>query len=173
MLAALLITAIFIVVFWLVFFQFKLIKLTIAWAVVSSLFLVHLLLAFLIGIRFVAPYSEDAKIIQYTIQLVPRLSEPTLVTAVLVEPNAPVKKGQPLIQFDRRPYEDKVKQLEAQLVQARQNVPVLKAQSELEYAKYQKQLYGALASKGAGPEEDFQKWSAQIKVDEAGVTEAQ
>jgi multidrug resistance efflux pump len=185
MVAALLITAVFIIVFWLVFFQFKLIKLTIPWAVVSSLFLVHLLLAFLIGIRFVAPYSEDAKIIQYTIQLVPRLPEPTLVTAVLVEPDAPVKKGQPLIQFDRRPYEDKVKQLEAQLAQARQNVPVLKAdmeaaqqkvikaQSELEYAKYQKQLYGTLASKGAGPEEDFQKWSAQIKADEAGVKEAQ
>ena len=115
----------------------------------------------------------------------PRLSEPTLVTAVLVEPNAPVKKGQPLIQFDRRPYEDRVKQLEAQLVQAKQNIPILKAnmeaaeqnviktQSELEYAKYEKQLYEALASKGAGPEEDFQKWSAQIKADEAGVKEAQ
>lgn len=38
MIAALLTTAIFIIVFWLVFFQFKLIKLTIAWAVVSSLF---------------------------------------------------------------------------------------------------------------------------------------
>src|SRR5215469_14801211 len=130
MLAALLITAVFIIVFWLVFFQFKLIKLTIAWAVVSSLFLLHLLLVFLIGIRFIAPYSEDAKIVQYTIQLVPRLSEPTLVTAVLVEPNAPVKKGQPLIQFDRRPYEDRVRQLEAQLAQAKQNVPVLKANME-------------------------------------------
>lgn len=185
MVAALVITAIFIVVFWLIFFQFKLIKLTIAWAVVSSLFLVHLLLVFLIGIRFVAPYSEDAKIIQYTIQLVPRLSEPTLVTAVLVEPDTPVKKGQPLIQFDRRPYEDKVKELAAQLAQAKQNVPILKAnmevaeqtvikaQSELEYAKYQKQLYGVLASQGAGPEEDFQKWSAQIKADEASVKGAQ
>lgn len=185
MLAALLITAIFIVVFWLVFFHFKLIRLTIAWAVVASLFLVHLLLVFLIGIRFVAPYSEDAKVIQYTIQLVPRLSEPTLVTAVLVQPNASVKKGQPLIQFDRRPYEDRVRQLEAQLVEAKQNVPVLKAnmeaakqnvikaQSELEYAKYEKQLYGALARQGAGPEEDFQKWSAQIKADEAGLKEAQ
>jgi len=37
--------------------------------------------------------------------LTPRLSEPTLVTAVLVEPDVPVKKGQPLFQFDRRPYE--------------------------------------------------------------------
>src|SRR5437899_10637232 len=105
MIAALVITAIFIVVFWLIFFQFKLIKLTIAWAVVSSLFLVHLLLVFLIGIRFVAPYSEDAKVIQYTIQFVPRLSEPTLVAAVTVAADAPVKTGQPLIQLDRRPYE--------------------------------------------------------------------
>jgi len=56
MVAALVITAIFIVVFWLIFFQFKLIKLTIAWAVVSILFLVHLLLAFL---AFVAAGESD------------------------------------------------------------------------------------------------------------------
>jgi len=53
--------------------------------------------------------------VQHTIQLIPRLPEPTLVTAVLVKPDVPVKKGQPLLQFDRRPYEYQVRQLEAQL----------------------------------------------------------
>src|SRR5271169_5889553 len=105
MLAALLITAVFVTVFWLVFFQFKLIRITIAWGVVSSLFLVHVLLVFLVGVRFVAPFSADARIVQHTIQLVPRLPEPTLVTDVLVEANVQVKKGQPLFQLDRRPYE--------------------------------------------------------------------
>lgn len=185
MIAALLITAGFVVVFWLVFFRFKLIRLSIAWCVVSSLFLLHLLLVFLVGIRFVAPYSTDVTVIQHTIQLLPRLPDPTLVTAILVQPNVPVKKGQPLFQFDRRPYEYKVRQLEAELARARQDVLVLKAeleasqakvvktQSELVYANYQLQLCGNLASRGAGPEEDVQKWSAQVKTDEAEIKEAQ
>lgn len=185
MLAAVLITAVVILVFWLVFFQFKWIKISIGWCVFSCLFLVHLLLVFLIGIRFVAPYSKDARIVQHTIQLVPRLSEPTLVVAVLAEPNVPVKKGQPLFLFDRRPYEFKVRQLEAQLAQAKQNVLVFKAdwegaqqkviqtQSELEYDKYQERLNRDLASQGAGPEEDLQKWTAQVKAGEASVREAE
>ena len=185
MLAAILITSTFILIFWLVFFQLKWIRISIGWCVFSSLFLVHLLLVFLIGIRFAAPYSEDAKIVQHTIQLVPRLSEPTLVVAVLAEPNALVRKGQPLFLFDRRPYEYKVKQLEAQLAQAKQNVMVLKAdwdiakqnviqsQSHLEYAKYQQRLYKQLTSQGAGPEEDLQKWTTEVTGDEAGLSEAQ
>ena len=93
------------------------------------------------------------------IQLVPRLPEPTLVTAVPVEPDVPVKRGQPLFQFDRRPYEYKVRQIEAQLAQANQNVQVMKAdteaaaqkvaklKSELVYAKYQQKLSAGLAGR--------------------------
>lgn len=68
--------------------------------------------------------------VQHTIQLVPRLPEPTLVTGVLVKPNEPVKKGQPLFQFDRRPYEYKVNAVRAQLAAAQQQVKELKAQLE-------------------------------------------
>jgi multidrug resistance efflux pump len=151
--------------------------------VVSAFFGLHVLLIFLIGVRFVAPYSVEARVIQHTIQLVPRLSEPTLVTAVLVEANTPVKKGQPLFQFDRRSYEYKVQQLEAQLAEAKQDVFVLKAdeqianekvvhaKSELVYARYQKQLSERLAKTGAGPEEDAQKWAAQMAMAEATVKE--
>jgi multidrug resistance efflux pump len=172
-------------VVWLVFFKFKWLKFSIAWGVVSSFVGLHLLLIFMIGLRFVTPYSTGAKVIQHTIQLTPRLSEPTLVTAVLVEQNVPVKKGQPLFEFDRRPYEYKVKQLEAQLAQAKQNVLVLKAdievaaqkvvkiRSELDYAKYQQQLSEGLSKKGAGPEEDSQKWTAQVEADKAAIKEAQ
>ena len=85
---------------------------------------------FLIGLRFVTPNSANATVVQRTIQLIPRLPEPTLVTAVLVEENMPVKKGQPLFQFDRRPYEYKIQQLEAQLAEAKQNVLVLQADVE-------------------------------------------
>jgi multidrug resistance efflux pump len=170
---------------WLVFFKFRWLKFSIAWGVVSVLVGLHLLIIFLIGLRFVTPYSTDARVIQHTIQLIPRLSEPTLVTAVLVKQNVRVKKGTPLFQFDRRPYEYKVRQLEADLAKAKQDVQVMKAdvaasaqkvvklKSELEYAKYQEKLSKDLADTGAGPEEDAQKWAAQVAANEAGILEAQ
>jgi len=180
---ALLITVVFVFLVWLVFFQLKWLQWSIPWAVVSGFFGLHLLLIFLIGVRFAAPYTTEAKVVQHTIQLVPRLPEPTLVTAVLVEANAPVRKGDPLFEFDRRPYEYKVQQLEAELARAKQNVLVLdadqelalqkvvKARSELEYATYQRELADRLAKNGAGPEEDAQKWNAQMKMAQASVQE--
>ena len=170
---------------WLVFFKFRWLKFTIAWGFFSTFFVLHLGIIFLLGLRYVAPASTEARVIQHTIQLTPRLSEPTLVTAVLVEPNVHVKRGTPLFQFDRRIYEAKVKQLEAQLAQAKQNVLIMKAdiqvasekvvklKSELQYAQYQQKLSSDLAKTGAGPEEDAQKWSAQVAADNAAIKEAQ
>ena len=172
-------------VVWLVFFKFRWLKFSIAWGFFSTFFAVHLLLIFLIGLRFITPLATEARVIQHTIQLVPRLPEPTLVTAVLVEPNVPVKKGQPLFQFDRRPYEYKVKQLEAQFAKAKQDVLVLRAdtqinaqkiarlKADLDFARYQQKLTADLARQGAGPEEDAQKWMAQVEADDAAIKEAQ
>src|SRR5277367_3892896 len=190
---------------YLVFFRFKWLKFSPGWAIVSAFFVIHVMLIFVIGLRFVTPYSTDMKVVQHTIQIIPRLPEPTLVTAVLVKPDEPVKKGQPLFQFDRRPYEYQVRQLEAQLdassasavaakykvaqahsqvAAADQDVRMYKAdldgaeqkivrtKSELAYAKYQQQLSEGLAQKGAGPEEDAQKWQAQMSADDAAVAEA-
>jgi multidrug resistance efflux pump len=159
MIGALLVLVIFLFVFWLVFFKLKFLKLSPGWGVVSALFGLHLLLIFLIGMRFVTPYSTDARVIQHTIQLIPRLPEPTLVTAVLVAPDVPVKKGEPLFQLDRRPYEyqvaglraqieaaqartvvceSKVKQQQAELVAANQDVLMLGADLEAASAKVAK-----------------------------------
>jgi len=172
-------------VVWLTFFKFKWMKFNITWALVSAFVGVHLLIIFLIGLRFMTPYATDATVVQHTIQLTPRLSEPTLVTEVLVEPNVPVKKGQPLFQFDRRPYEYQVRKLEAELAKAKQDVKVLKAdmevatqkivkyKSQLTYARYQQNLSTDLAGRGAGPEEDAQKWTAQVAADQAAIKEAQ
>jgi multidrug resistance efflux pump len=185
MVAGLLITAIAGFLFWLVFFKFKWIRLTYGWGLFIIFFVLHIALIFVVGLRFVTPYTTNAKVIQHTIQLVPRLPEPTLVTAVLVEPDVPVKKGQPLFQFDRRPYEYKVRQLEAQLAQAKQNVRVMKAdtevtaqkvvklKSELAYSTYQQKLSTGLSRQGAGPEEDAQKWTAKVAADKAAIKEAE
>ena len=185
MIAALLICFFYAVAVWLVFFKFKWIKFSIVWGVISGWIGLHALLIFMIGLRFVTPYSTDARVIQHTIQLVPRLNEPTLVTAVLVEPDVPVKKGQPLFQFDRRPCEYQVQLLEAQLAAARQQVQILaadvqvaeqtlaKGRSEVDYAKYQQQIAENLAHTGAGAKEDVEKWTIQLQVEEASVKEAE
>lgn len=174
----------FAVFFWLVFFQLKWLKPTVPWILVSAFFVLHVLLIFLVGLRFMTPASNNAKMVQHTIQLIPRLNEPTLVTAVLVEQNQPVRKGQPIFQFDRRPYQFQVDSLEAKLAQAKQNVQILKSdvdvatqklaktQSKTVYAKYQQNLATSLAKQGAGPEEEAQRWDAQYKVNEAAVKES-
>jgi multidrug resistance efflux pump len=185
MLFAITLTAGFILFVWLVFFRFKLLKFSVAWALVSVFIFLHVLFIFLIGLRFMTPASHDARVIQHTIQLVPRLSEPTLVTAVLVEPDVPVKKGQLLFQFDRRPYEYQVQQLAAQLAAARQQVQVLgadvnvaeqtlaKSTNAVTFAKYQKQVAENLAATSAGTREEVEKWTIQLQVDEATVLEAE
>jgi multidrug resistance efflux pump len=206
MVSGLFLLVVFAAIVWLVFFKLKLLKFSIAWGMVCTLFGLHILLIFLIGVRFSAPYSTDARVVQHTVQLIPRLPDPTLVTAVLVQPDVPVKKGQPLFQFDRRPYEYQVHQLEAQLasaeggvsaakskivqrqaglVAAKQDVLIRKTdenaaaakvdklKSEVEYAKFQYQLYSGLATQGAGPMEESQKWLSQVKAEEASLKEAQ
>ena len=202
---ALLITFVFIVFVYLVFFRFKWLKFSATWGILTFFFAVHVFLIFIVGLRFVTPYSTNVIVVQHTIQLIPRLPEPTLVTAVLVKPDVRVRKGQPLFQFDRRPYEYQVRQLEAQLdaasasnqsakyrieqlragrASADQDVrmyktdveaaeqKVVRAKSELEYAKYQQQLSYGLSQKGAGPEEDAQKWTAQMNANKATMMEA-
>ncbi len=185
MIAGLVMVFAYVLMVWAVFFRFKWLKFSIPWGVVSAFVGVHLLIIFLIGLRFMTPLATEAKVIQHTIQLTPRLPQPTLLMAVLVEPNVPVKKGQPLFQFDRRMFEYQVRQLEAQLAKAKQNVLVMKAdtgiaaqkvvklKSHLEFAKYQQALSAKLAKQGAGPEEDAQKWAAQVAADVAAIKEAQ
>jgi multidrug resistance efflux pump len=168
MLFGLLVTFLFILVVWLVFFRFKWLKFSFAWAIVCGLFGAHLLLIFVIGLRFVTPYSTNAKVIQHTIQLIPRLPEPTLLTEVLVKPETPVKKGQTLFQFDRRPYQYKVNQLEAELAAANGRVAADKSnvrslQAQLAAARQDVLMYKADAQAAA---EKVSK--AQSELDFAG-----
>jgi multidrug resistance efflux pump len=184
MIAGLLITTIFGTAVWLVFFRFRWIRFTPGWGIISAIFGVHILLIFLIGLRFVTPASTDAKVVQYTIQLIPRLPEPTLVTAVRVEEGAHVKKGQTLFQFDRTVYESRVHQLEAELAEAKQNVKVLEAdvalaeadknaaQSMLAYAEYRKHAAETLQSETFGTVLEADQWTAEAGRDSAAVNEA-
>ena len=172
-------------IFWLIFFKFKWLRLTPGWALIFAFFVIHLMLVFLIGLRFVTPSSANATMVQHTIQLIPRLTGPALVTEVMVQDNDRVKKGQPLFQFDRRPYKDQVAQMEAQLAQAKQNVSVLKAEvdiamqksaltlAQLSYEQYEKRAYDTLVKQNSAAAEDVQKWQSRVDVAEASHLEAE
>ena len=98
---------------------------------------------------------------------------------MLVDEDVPVKKGQILFQFDRRPYQYKVDQIAAQLAAAKQNVNVLKAdvdaatqnakkaKVELDYQQYQKRIFDKLAQEQAVREEDVEQWLTRVNAAEA------
>jgi hypothetical protein len=59
---------VYVVVIYLVFFKFKWLKFSIVWGIVSFWIGFHLLLVFVIGMRFYAPYTIDGHIVRNTIQ---------------------------------------------------------------------------------------------------------
>ncbi len=182
---ALTITVIYVAVVWLVFFRFKWLKFNIVWGVVSFWIGFHLLLIFMIGLRFNAPYTIDAHLIRNTIQIVPRLEGPTLLKEVLVKANQPVKKGTPLYKFDTTIYEQKLAEAKAQLAAAEQNTKILdtdvqaaqdqltQAKAQLAYAKSQQTRFTNLSGQGGARQEDVDKWNAEAEADTAAVSAAE
>lgn len=179
MVAALVITFLYVFVVWLVFFRLRIAKFSVLWGIATFWVGVHLLLVFLIGIRFSQPYSNDARIVRHTIQIVPRLPEPTLLSEVIVEPGEPVKKGDPLFRFDDRIYRSRLDQIQAQLAAARQNVLVLEAdveaasqaivkdEADIKYAREQVDRFSKMVPQGAASEEVLQGWQEQLSIREA------
>lgn len=137
------------------------------------------------ALRFHQPYTIDAHVIRQTIQLVPRLSQPTLLTEVLVEANQPVKAGDILYQFDKTLYELKVTEDTANLVEAEQNALILDADVDLAmdalaeatanetYAQEQVDRYSDLVPKGGARQETLDQWQAQLAAAKAQVAEAE
>jgi len=185
MIAVFVITIVYILFIWLVFFKLKWLRLTPTWGVVSGFFLLHLIFVPLVGMRFVAPVSEDVRVVRNTVQIIPRLPEPTVVEEVLVKEGQAVKKGDPLFVFDKHLYQYKVNEAQAELEAARQNVKVLQAdidvaQASLESAKAdftykdgQAKNFAELVSKGVGRKEDADRWQADAVSAQANVSEAQ
>ncbi|MBY8974528.1 HlyD family secretion protein [Rhodobacteraceae bacterium NNCM2] len=185
MLIALGITLFYLIFIWLVFFKLRLLKFSIVWGVVSFYVGAHLLLIFLIALRFFQPYSVDAHVIRHSIQIVPRLPQPTLLTEVLVEGNVPVKKGDPLYRFDDTIYKLQLKEAQAQLASAEQNVKILaedvsaardaldRAKAQLAYAETQQKRYAKLVPEGGARQDELDRWNNQVDEDKASVKEAE
>lgn len=102
---------------WLIFFKFK----WLPWNIVSQVIVITLpvigLSVLILLLNIVAPTSSDVRVINYVVQIVPRVTG--RVVEVPVEPNRLVKKGEVLFRIDPTPFLNEINALEAQLVQAR------------------------------------------------------
>lgn len=181
MAAALIIFFLYLFVLWLVFAKLRIAKFSIVWGIVSFWVGVHLLLVFLIGIRFYQPYSTSARVVRHTVQIIPRLPHPTLLEQVMVQPETPVKKGTPLFRFKRTLYQSRVNEIKAQLASARSQAAILDtdleaAEAELQrskdnvaYAKEQVKRQTDLVAKSAGREATLESWQDKLDIATASV----
>ena len=159
---------------WLVFFKFK----WLPWNFVTQVIVVSLpvfaLAATILILNVVAPSSSDVRVVNYVVQVVPRVAG--RVIDVPVEANRPVKKGDVLFRIDPVPYrqdlaalEAKVPELSAKLDSARAYQRELDQQlgstraareavaSRLALAERRERQTGELSRTGAGPEFDHEQ----------------
>lgn len=185
MVVALVMAALYSLCVWIFFFKLKWIKFTPTWGICTFWIGAHVILFFIVILRFNQPYSPDATVVRSTIQLVPRLPEPTLLTEVVVQPNVPVKKGDPLFRFDDRLYTYQVNELKASLAAAKQNVKILEAdieageaevkktQSQQTFAEEQVARYEDLTKDGAARMETLEQWKTNLLAANAAIDESQ
>ncbi|MEM8630035.1 MAG: HlyD family secretion protein [Pseudomonadota bacterium] len=185
MLGVVAITLIYVAFIWLVFFRFKWMRFTPVWGLISAFFLLHLLIVPLVGTRMQSPFTSDVRVVRHTVQLIPRLPEPTLVTEVHVNDNMPVKKGDLLFVFDQTIYKAQVTAAQAALVAAKQNVKILeadiaiakdsvkRAQSDLDFALLQQKRFTTLAAQRAGSQESADEWTARVNSAQAELAESE
>jgi len=102
---------------WLIFFKFK----WLPWNIVSQVIVITLpVIALTILILFLnlfAPTTNDVRVINYVVQIVPRVTG--RVIEVPVDPNRPVKKGEVLFRIDPTQFKNEAAAAEAQLLNAR------------------------------------------------------
>ncbi len=185
MFVALGITLFYIIFVWFIFFKMQWLRFNIAWGIVSFWVGAHLLLIFLVALRFFQPFSIDSHVVRSTIQIVPRLTEPTILTEVLVEPNTEVKKGDPLYRFDDTVFSLEVEEANAQLVAAQQNAKILeqdvivaaeaveRADAKLAYSLTQQARYENLVPAGGARQDELDRWNEQVTEDQASIKEAE
>lgn len=128
---------------WLVFFKFK----WLPWNFVSQIIVVSLpifaLTALILFLNIVAPSSADVRVINYVVQVVPRVAG--RVIEVPVEANRPVKKGDVLFRIDPVPFQQELRALEAKLPEMEAKLDTAQAyQRELD-----EQLRSARATRAA------------------------
>jgi multidrug resistance efflux pump len=171
----LIILMLYLILVWLVFFRFKLVRWGWASGTVTGLFGAFILAVFLAMFNYLTP-SGSFVVISRVMEVTPNVSGE--VIDIPVKANEPVKAGAVLFRIDPAPFQYKVDQLEASLAQARQQVQQLTASYEQATANVEglsKQLayytqrladYRKLVSEDAQTE--FRLQDIQVQYETAG-----
>ncbi|HEX5121696.1 MAG TPA: HlyD family secretion protein [Rhodanobacteraceae bacterium] len=168
-----LILAIYSFFVWLIFIKFK----WLPWNIVSQVTVVVIAIAgltvMILVLNVVAPSSSDVRVINYSIEVVPRVTG--RVIEVPIEGNRLIKKGTPILKLDPEPFKLKVNELEASLVsttasakQLQQDLSAAKSnaastQAQLNLARMRLKQSQQLASQGAGAHYDVDTYEAEVK----------
>ena len=139
---------------WLIFKKFKLLPWNITSQVIVFTIPVIALTALMLFLNISAPATNDVRIMNYVVQVVPRVTG--RVIEVPVEPNQHVKKGDVLFKIDPTPFQLEVNRIEAQLALSKTR---LKQSQEL-------------ADAGAGNRFDVEKYETDIRQLEAQLDTA-
>jgi len=126
---------------WLVFFKFKLLAWNITSQVITVTIPLILLTIVVLLLNIAAPSSADVRVINYVVQVVPRVTG--RVIEVGVEPNAKVKKGAVLFRVDPEPFRIKVRAAQATVDQGRAKL----IGSQANQQSYEEQLKEASSKK--------------------------
>jgi multidrug resistance efflux pump len=118
---------VYMLLIWPVFDKLKLVRLSLPIALVLAT--VGPIFAFfiLVSMNNYHPSSADARVFQRIVQIVPHITTPGRVAEIVVQPNAPVRKGDVIFRIDPQPFQFEVERLQAALAAAQQNVPQLKS----------------------------------------------
>jgi multidrug resistance efflux pump len=114
----------YLVLIWLVFSKFKLIRLTWSSGAVAALAGIVILAVFMAMLNYLTPDGRVV-VVSRVVEVTPNVSGE--VIAIPVKPNVPVKAGAVLFEIDPAPFRYKVRQLEAALIAAQHQAEVLKA----------------------------------------------
>ncbi|MBD3853500.1 MAG: biotin/lipoyl-binding protein, partial [Acidobacteria bacterium] len=116
-------TLIYVGLIWLLFFKLKLIEPNVKSYTAAAIVGVVVIGAILLAMNLFQPYSTNAVISQYVVQIAPQVTGQ--VTAVPVSANQPINKGDVLFTIDPAPFQASVDGLRAALVQSEQSAKML------------------------------------------------
>ncbi len=177
-------TVLYVVLVWLIFFKFKWLPFNTMAKIGVVLFGVLGVFGLVIAMNFCHPLSSDVRTVQYVIPIVPYTPKAARVTEVPVQPNVPLKKGDVLFKLDRRPFEYEVLRLEAALAAASQEEPQLKqdvavaeggvksADAELENARRDFRRFQDLVRTQVVSREEFRDAEQRVATAEAAKRQA-
>jgi multidrug resistance efflux pump len=164
---------------WLIFIKFK----WLPWNTVSQVIVVTIpvisIAALILILNVVAPSSQDVRVINYVVPVVPRVTG--RVTEVPIEPNRPIKKGDVLFKIDPVPFELEVQAADANLAMLRAKLLTAEANrrtlgeqlnagtgqvhalhAKLGLLRIRSKQFKELAKSGAGNKFDFEQAEAEI-----------